>query len=64
MRLKPTIEKLRVGLSFLGKPIVKQKANNNTLVFRTMFRCCIPVGRIARNQIESIVSATKGKRLV
>lgn len=32
--IKPTIEKLRKVLSFLGKPLVKQKANNNTLVFR------------------------------
>ncbi|MFA5712751.1 MAG: nucleotidyl transferase AbiEii/AbiGii toxin family protein [Bacteroidales bacterium] len=32
--IKPTIEKLRKVLSFLGKPIIKQKANNNTLVFR------------------------------
>ena len=33
--IKTTIEKLREVLSFLGKPVVKQKANNNTLVFRT-----------------------------
>lgn len=32
--IKPTIEKLREALSFLGKPVVKQKANNNTLIFR------------------------------
>ena len=32
--IKSTIEKLREALSFLGKPVVKQKASNNTLVFR------------------------------
>lgn len=32
--IKQTIEELSESLSFLGKPVVKQKANNNTLVFR------------------------------
>jgi predicted nucleotidyltransferase component of viral defense system len=32
--IKPIIDKLRVVLSFLGVPVVKQKANNNTLIFR------------------------------
>ena len=32
--IKGTIDRLREALSFLGKPVVKQKANNNTLVFR------------------------------
>jgi predicted nucleotidyltransferase component of viral defense system len=32
--IKETIERIRDILSFLGKPVVKQKANNNTLVFR------------------------------
>jgi predicted nucleotidyltransferase component of viral defense system len=33
--IKPIIDKLRDEvLSFLGEPVVKQKANNNTLVFR------------------------------
>jgi predicted nucleotidyltransferase component of viral defense system len=32
--IKPTIDKLREVLSFLGEPKVKQKRNNNTLVFR------------------------------
>ena len=32
--IKETIEKLSEALSFLGKPVVKQKANNNTLIFR------------------------------
>ena len=32
--IKSTIDKLRDVLYFLGKPVVKQKRNNNTLVFR------------------------------
>lgn len=32
--IKPTIDKLREVLSFLGTPTVKQKRNNNTLVFK------------------------------
>ena len=32
--IKPTIDKLREVLSFLGEPKVKQKRNNNTLIFR------------------------------
>lgn len=32
--IKPTIDKLRNVLSFLGEPKVKQKRNNNTLIFR------------------------------
>jgi len=32
--IKETIERLRKILSFLGKPNIKQKANNNTLIFR------------------------------
>jgi len=32
--IKETIDRIRNILSFLGKPVVKQKANNNTLVFR------------------------------
>jgi len=33
--IKPIIDKLRdETLSFLGVPVVKQKANNNTLIFR------------------------------
>lgn len=32
--IKETIDRIRDILSFLGKPVVKQKANNNTLVFR------------------------------
>ena len=32
--IKETIEKIRQALSFLGKPVIKQKAHNNTLVFR------------------------------
>jgi predicted nucleotidyltransferase component of viral defense system len=30
----PILDKLRDVLSFLGKPVVKQKRNNNTIVFR------------------------------
>lgn len=32
--IKPTIDKLREVLSFLGEPKVKQKKNNNTLIYR------------------------------
>ena len=32
--IKETIDKIRNVLSFLGKPIIKQKAHNNTLIFR------------------------------
>ena len=32
--IKQTIDRLRDVLSFLGKPVIKQKRNNNTLVFR------------------------------
>jgi predicted nucleotidyltransferase component of viral defense system len=32
--IKDTISAVRKQLEFLGKPVVKQKANNNTLVFR------------------------------
>jgi predicted nucleotidyltransferase component of viral defense system len=32
--IKETIERFRQTLSFLGKPVIKQKAHNNTLIFR------------------------------
>jgi len=32
--IKDTISALRKQLSFLGKPVIKQKANNNTLMYR------------------------------
>lgn len=32
--IKPTIDRLREVLSFLGEPKVKQKRNNNTLIYR------------------------------
>ena len=32
--IKETINQISKVLSFLGKPVIKQKANNNTLVFR------------------------------
>jgi predicted nucleotidyltransferase component of viral defense system len=32
--IKDTIDRIREALSFLGKPIIKQKTHNNTLVFR------------------------------
>jgi len=32
--IKETIERVRKVLAFLGKPVIKQKAHNNTLVFR------------------------------
>jgi predicted nucleotidyltransferase component of viral defense system len=38
--IKETIERIRNVLSFLGKPVIKQKAHNNTLVFR--FKSEIP----------------------
>jgi predicted nucleotidyltransferase component of viral defense system len=32
--IKETIDRIRDVLSFLGKPVIKQKAHNNTLIFR------------------------------
>lgn len=32
--IKKTIDKIRDALAFLGKPIIKQKIHNNTLIFR------------------------------
>ena len=32
--IKETIDRVRQTLSFLGKPVVKQKSHNNTLIFR------------------------------
>ena len=32
--IKETIDKIREVLTFLGEPKVKQKENNNTLIFR------------------------------
>lgn len=32
--IKDTISALRKQLSFLGKPLIKQKANNNTMIYR------------------------------
>ena len=32
--IKETLKRISAALSFLGKPVVKQKAHNNTLVFR------------------------------
>jgi len=32
--IKDTISAVRKQLSFLGKPVIKQKANNNTLIYR------------------------------
>lgn len=32
--IKETIDRVRQTLSFLGKPVIKQKAHNNTLIFR------------------------------
>jgi len=32
--IKDTIDKVRKVLSFLGKPVIKQKIHNNTLIFR------------------------------
>jgi len=32
--IKETMEKIRKALAFLGKPVVKQKIHNNTLIFR------------------------------
>jgi len=33
-QIKDTISAVRENLEFLGKPVVKQKANNNTMVYR------------------------------
>lgn len=41
--IKETIDKLRDQFQFLGSPIVKQKANNNTLIFRFTSENNIPM---------------------
>ena len=38
----PIIDKLRERLSFLGKPIIKQKQHNNTMVYRFESESGIP----------------------
>jgi predicted nucleotidyltransferase component of viral defense system len=48
--IKETIERIRQTLSFLGKPIIKQKAHNNTLVFR--FDSEIPPVKPIRLKVE------------
>jgi predicted nucleotidyltransferase component of viral defense system len=48
--IKDTISAIRKQLSFLGKPVVKQKANNNTLVYR--FKSEIPPVINLRLKIE------------
>ncbi|MDR2948738.1 MAG: nucleotidyl transferase AbiEii/AbiGii toxin family protein [Prevotella sp.] len=48
--IKETIERVRKVLSFLGKPVIKQKAHNNTLVFR--FQSEIPPIMPIRLKIE------------
>jgi len=48
--IKETIERVRQALSFLGKPVVKQKAHNNTLVFR--FQSEIPPTMSIRLKVE------------
>ena len=37
------INRLRNALSFISKPIIKQKANNNTLIFRFKSENVVPV---------------------
>ena len=32
--IKETMDRIRIALSFLGRPIIKQKIHNNTLIFR------------------------------
>jgi predicted nucleotidyltransferase component of viral defense system len=32
--IKETMERIRKALAFLGKPVIKQKIHNNTLIFR------------------------------
>jgi predicted nucleotidyltransferase component of viral defense system len=49
--IKETIIRLSEVLSFLGKPVVKQKANNNTLVFR--FESEIPPVLSIRLKVET-----------
>jgi predicted nucleotidyltransferase component of viral defense system len=48
--IKETIERVRQVLSFLGKPVIKQKAHNNTLVFR--FQSEIPPIMPIRLKVE------------
>jgi len=48
--IKETIQAIRQALAFLGKPVIKQKAHNNTLVFR--FESEIPPVMPLRLKIE------------
>jgi predicted nucleotidyltransferase component of viral defense system len=48
--IKDTISAIRKQLNFLGKPVVKQKANNNTMVYR--FKSEIPPVINLRLKIE------------
>lgn len=41
--IKPIIQGMQKQLSFLGKPVIKQKANNNTLVFRFQSEGDVPM---------------------
>jgi predicted nucleotidyltransferase component of viral defense system len=41
--VKPIIDQLRVCLSYLGEPTIKQKANNNTLIYRFNSESVTPV---------------------
>ena len=48
--IKDTLTAIRKQLAFLGKPVIKQKANNNTLIFR--FKSEIPPVINLRLKIE------------
>jgi len=48
--IKETIDRIRQVLSFLGKPVIKQKAHNNTLIFR--FQSEIPPVMPIRLKVE------------
>jgi predicted nucleotidyltransferase component of viral defense system len=49
--IKDTLKKIRETLSFLGEPVIKQKMNNNTAVFR--FDAEIPPVQTLRLKIET-----------
>ncbi len=48
--IKEAIERIRKALSFLGKPVIKQKVHNNTLLFR--FNSEIPPIKPIRLKVE------------
>jgi len=50
--IKEIMEQLRLSLSYLGAPIIKQKANNNTLVYRFQSENATPVSMRLKIEIN------------